>query len=88
MTLALTTLVSADGPPSPGPADFELPAVFHLGELGVTKPMLLVVLGAVLAFAFAYFAARPAAVVPGRLQFAGELHVRVRPQLNCAGEHR
>lgn len=73
MTLALTTLVSADGPPSPGPADFELPAVFHLGELGVTKPMLLVVLGAVLAFAFAYFAARPAAVVPGRLQFAGEL---------------
>ncbi len=59
-------------PPAPGPADFDLPAVFSIGGLDVTKPMLLVVLSAVIAFALFYAMSRRAAVVPGRLQFAGE----------------
>ncbi len=73
MTLALNTLVSSGGPPSPGPADFDLPAIFDVGELGVTKPMLLVALSVVVMAGLFYSMARPAAVVPGRLQFAGEL---------------
>ncbi|MCW2832001.1 MAG: atpB [Aeromicrobium sp.] len=76
MTLALTTLASADGPPSPGPADFELPSIFPwngAAEDGVTKPMILLVLSAVIIFALFYLSSRPAKVVPGRLQFAGEL---------------
>ncbi|WP_243697140.1 F0F1 ATP synthase subunit A [Aeromicrobium phragmitis] len=70
--MTIATVISAasggEGFAPPGPADFHLPPLF--GE--VTKPMLLVVLAAVLVFAFTYLAARPAAVVPGRLQFAGE----------------
>jgi F-type H+-transporting ATPase subunit a len=69
----LTTFAGSAEPPSPGPADFELPAVFHLGELGVTKPMLLVALSSVIILALFYSMSRPAAVVPGRMQFAGEL---------------
>lgn len=73
MTLALTAIAASAEPPSPGPADFELPAAFHLGELAVTKPILLIVLSAVLIVGLFATMARPAAVVPGRLQFAGEL---------------
>jgi F-type H+-transporting ATPase subunit a len=72
VTIAALTVASSSGPPNPGPADFELPAVFDIGSLGVTKPMLQIVLSAVLIFAFAYAASRRAAVVPGRLQYAGE----------------
>lgn len=72
MTLA-STLAAASGPPSPGPADFDLPAIFNLGEFGVTKPMVLLTVSAVIIAGVLYFAARPAAVVPGRFQFAGEL---------------
>ena len=68
MTLA-STLAAVSGPPSPGPADFNLPAI----ALGVTKPMVLVVLSAVVIFVLYRAMSRPAAVVPGRLQFAGEL---------------
>ncbi len=69
MTIAtVISTAGGNGFQPPGPADFQLPPVF--GE--VTKPMMLVVLAAVLVFAFSYFAARPAAVVPGRLQYAGE----------------
>ena len=67
------TLGTVSGPPSPGPADFDLPPIFSIGELGVTKPMLMVILGAALVFVATYAMARPAAVVPGRLQFTGEL---------------
>jgi F-type H+-transporting ATPase subunit a len=65
----------------PGPADFELPPIFGGGSftfagqemtLGVTKPMLQLVLAAVIVFAFLYFASKSRAMVPGRLQFAGE----------------
>lgn len=73
MNLASLTIAAASGPPSPGPADFDLPAIFDLGGLGVTKPMLLVALSTLLIVALFYTMARPAAVVPGRMQFAGEL---------------
>ena len=66
----------------PGPADFDLPPVFGGGSsfslmgqefvLGVTKPMLQVVLSGVLIFAFFYLASRKRAMVPGKLQFVGE----------------
>ena len=66
----------------PSPADFDLPPVggdfgsFELfGQtwvLGVTKPMLQVVLAAILVFAIFYVASRKRAMVPGKLQFVGE----------------
>ncbi len=52
----------------PSSRDFELPPIFA----GVTKPMVLVLLAAVLVAVFFYVSARRAAVVPGKLQFAGE----------------
>jgi F-type H+-transporting ATPase subunit a len=60
--------VAAEGFEPPGPADFELPAIVG----GVTKPMLLLVLSAVLVLGFFVLAARKQAMVPGRLQYAGE----------------
>ncbi|MET0767543.1 MAG: F0F1 ATP synthase subunit A [Aeromicrobium sp.] len=66
----MTTLTSSEKPPSPGPADFDLPGIFGTD---VTKPMVLVVLSGVLIVSLFYMLARPAAVVPGRAQFAGEL---------------
>lgn len=72
---------SADGFTPPGPADFDLPAigggstVDFLGQeavLGVTKPMLQLVLAAVLVFVFFRMASAKRAMVPGKLQFVGE----------------
>lgn len=57
---------------APGPGSFELPAMFHIGDFAVTKPMGLLVLSAVLVVGFSYLSSRKAAIVPGRLQFAGE----------------
>ncbi len=74
MTLASTALVAAaSGPPQPGPGSFLLPPVFTIGGWEVNKPELMLAISAVLVFAFAYATSRRAAVVPGRLQFAGEL---------------
>ena len=65
----------------PGPRDFNLPPIgtdktFEwLGAthyLGVTKPMLQLVLAAVLVFVLFWAASRRRAMVPGRLQFVGE----------------
>ena len=65
----------------PGPADFELPPIgpsssFEMfGQtfaLGVTKPMIQVVLAGVLVFAFFYVASKKRAMVPSRLQYVGE----------------
>jgi len=69
-----TYLLAAEGEGGfrpPGPRDFEFPAIFGEGSF-VTKPMLIVVLGAVLIGAVLYLAARRVATVPGRLQYAGE----------------
>jgi F-type H+-transporting ATPase subunit a len=60
--------VAAEGFEPPGPADFELPAI----AAGVTKPMVLLVLSAVLVLGFFVLASRKQAMVPGRLQYAGE----------------
>lgn len=66
----------------PGPADFDLPPVGgdfgsfdFFGQtwlVGVTKPMLQLVLAAVLVFAIFYVASRKRAMVPGKMQFVGE----------------
>ena len=74
MTIA-GSLVSAAGEEGfvpPGPGSFDLPAVFSVGGVDVTKPMLLLVLAAVVVFGFFYAAARRQAMVPGKLQYAGE----------------
>ncbi|WP_148614803.1 F0F1 ATP synthase subunit A [Nocardioides rubriscoriae] len=66
----------------PSPADFDLPPIgggfgsFDLfGQtwvVGVTKPMIQIVLAAILVFALFYLASRKRAMVPGKLQFVGE----------------
>lgn len=52
----------------PGAGDFELPPIF----LGVTKPMILVVLSVIIIAAFFLMASRKLKVVPGKGQFAAE----------------
>jgi F-type H+-transporting ATPase subunit a len=66
----LSTVLAAEGGTfvPPGPGEFELPPIFA----GVTKPMLIVILGAILVGAFFYAAARKPRLVPGKVQFAGE----------------
>jgi F-type H+-transporting ATPase subunit a len=67
------SLVRADGGfEAPGPSIFDLPPVFSIGPVDVTKPMLLLVLAALLVFGFFYAAARQRSMVPGKLQYAGE----------------
>ncbi|MDQ3629508.1 MAG: F0F1 ATP synthase subunit A [Actinomycetota bacterium] len=69
VTAATTPQAAAgEGFSPPGPADFELPAI----AAGVTKPMVLIVFGAAVVFAFLYLSSRKAALVPGKLQYAGE----------------
>jgi F-type H+-transporting ATPase subunit a len=75
-------IASGDEFTPPGPADFDLPPVggdfgsFSLfGQewvLGVTKPMIQVVLVAAVVFAFFWLASRKRAMVPGKLQYVGE----------------
>ena len=76
-----TSSIRAEGFTPPGPGDFNLPPIGPdktfdwLGQthyIGVTKPMLQLVLAAVLVFGFFYIAARRRAMVPGKLQFIGE----------------
>jgi F-type H+-transporting ATPase subunit a len=62
---------SGGGFNSPGPADFEYPALFGHGTF-VTKPMLIIALGTLAIAVFFHLAARRAATVPGKTQFAGE----------------
>lgn len=57
---------------APGPANFDLPGFFNVAGESVTKPMFQLVLAAILVFGFFWMASRRAAMVPGRLQFAGE----------------
>ena len=58
--------------PGPNSFDFSEVPLFQLGGLAVTKPMVQLLLGALVVFVFFYAAARRATLVPGRLQFAGE----------------
>lgn len=75
MNVAASTVRAAgggDGFVAPGPGIFELPPVFTIAGVGVTKPMLQLFLAAFLVFGFFYMAARQRSMVPGKLQFAGE----------------
>ena len=82
MSVIGTLVVRAEGFTPPGPGDFNLPPIggghetfSFLGEshyLGVTKPMLQLVLAALLVFGFFWLAARKRQMVPGRLQYVGE----------------
>jgi F-type H+-transporting ATPase subunit a len=66
-------LAESGGFHAPGPGIFDLPPVFEIGSVGVTKPMLLLLLSALLIFAFFYAAAKQRSMVPGKLQYAGEV---------------
>ena len=68
MSDTIAVIMAAEGFTPPGPADFDLPPI--IGE--VTKPMVMVSLSVVLIFALFYAMSRKAAIVPGRMQFAGE----------------
>ena len=72
MHLTAATLASTESFVPPGPGIFDLPPVFSIGGVGVTKPMLQLVLAAVLIGTFFVLAARQRRLVPGKLQFAGE----------------
>ncbi len=81
MRLLATGIVGSESFTPPGPGDFNLPPVGSdrtfefLGQTmyaGVTKPMLLALLAAILVGVFLVMASRERAMVPGRLQFAGE----------------
>ncbi|MDN5895425.1 MAG: F0F1 ATP synthase subunit A [Nocardioides sp.] len=81
MSSIATSVTRADGFTPPSPGDFNLPPIgpdktFEwLGQthyLGVTKPMIQLVLVAGIVFVFFWMAARKRAMVPGKLQFVGE----------------
>ena len=62
---------SGEGFVPPSTADFNLPPIFGDNEF-TTKPIALVLLSVVLISVFFIIASRKAAVVPSKLQFAGE----------------
>ncbi|QCW50532.1 F0F1 ATP synthase subunit A [Nocardioides dongxiaopingii] len=78
----MSRLITEDPFVPPGPGDFNLPPIggdfgtFHLfGQewvLGVTKPMLQIVLAGILVFVVFYLASRKRAMVPGKFQYVGE----------------
>lgn len=73
MTYADATVAAAEESfHAPGPSIFDLPPVFEIGALGVTKPMLQLVIAAIIVFGFLYAASRSRSLVPSKLQFAGE----------------
>ncbi len=66
--------VATEGFTPPGPEDFDLPPVFEgAGIDWLTKPVLVAALSVIVIVWFFWAASRKSAVVPGRLQFAGEL---------------
>ncbi len=56
----------------PGPADFQLPDIFKGDQILLTKASLLLVLAAVIVFVGFFASSRRTALVPGKLQYAGE----------------
>ena len=72
MITAASATIAAEGGNTynaPGPGIFELPGI---AGSDVTKPMVLLFLAGILVFGFFYLASRKRALVPGKLQFAGE----------------
>ena len=69
--LAAKTAVEGEGFNPPDAGDFNLPP-FIEGNAFATKPILLAFLSVLLIFVFFFLAARKAALVPSKLQFAGE----------------
>lgn len=67
-----STVIRAEEFHAPGPGNFNLPGFFEIAGQPVTKPMLQLFLAALLVFGFFYIASRRRAMVPGKLQFAGE----------------
>jgi F-type H+-transporting ATPase subunit a len=67
-----SVLAANPGFNAPGPADFQLPDIFGGNQILLTKSSLLLVLAAILVFVFFQVTSRRGAVVPGKLQFAGE----------------
>jgi len=74
-------LVTAEEFSPPGPGDFNLPPIGPSGTFeflgqtmyaGVTKPMLQLLISALLIFVFFRLASAKRAMVPGKLQYAGE----------------
>ncbi len=81
MTPIGTTLVRGEDFHAPGPGEFNLPGIGNdstftfLGQTmysGITKPMIQLVLAALLVFLFFRAASAKRAMVPGKLQFVGE----------------
>ncbi len=68
----MSSVIRAESFHAPGPADFDLPGFFSIGGTEITKPMIQLVLAAIIVFAFFALAIRRGTLVPGKLQFAGE----------------
>ncbi len=71
--IALTLPAQDGGSFTPPSVDSHLPALFSIGGFEFTKQMLLVLLSVVLISWFFVAAARRGKLVPGKLQFAGEV---------------
>ena len=84
--MSLVLASEGEGFTAPGPIDFEFPPIPGLGfgrEIlgfgalpgadGITKPMALLVLGGILTFLVLRMAAAKGEMVPGRVQYVGEM---------------
>ncbi|WP_427018491.1 F0F1 ATP synthase subunit A [Pseudarthrobacter sp. P1] len=71
--IALTLPAQDGGTFNPPGVESHLPALFTIGSFEFTKQMLLVLLSVVLISWFFVAAARKGKLVPGKLQFAGEM---------------
>jgi len=65
-------LAAGPGFNAPGPSDFRLPGFFHSDSILATKSSLLLVLAALMVVVLFVASSRRRAVVPSRLQYAGE----------------
>lgn len=72
MTHDVVLADGGEGYHAPGPAEFFLPDVFGGDQVLLTKSSLLLVLAAVIVFVLFLVAASKRALVPSKLQFAGE----------------
>ncbi|MEX0428970.1 F0F1 ATP synthase subunit A [Nocardioides sp. DS6] len=80
--MSAISMVHAESYTPPGPGEFDLPGIGSGGKTfdflgqhmaaGVTKPMIDIVIVAIVIFVLFAAASRKRAMVPGRLQFAGE----------------